>query len=150
MNKIIITGNLGSDATTGEHNAQRVINFNVGVNDDYKDQTGNWVNRTIWYSCSFWSQRSTEKLLKGSKVMVMGTPRLHHYTDRNGATQTTIKISVSDLEVLHYANNQASPQAPAQSSVGQVPNLPNTPDPKSGVLATPQPEQQKADDDLPF
>lgn len=149
MNKIIITGNLGSDATTGEHNAQRVINFNVGVNDDYKDQSGNWVNRTIWYSCSFWSQRSADRLLKGTKVMVMGTPRLHNYTDRNGATQTTIKISVSDLEVLH-STAQPNAQAPVQPSVGQAPSLPSTPNPMGGALATPQPEQPKAEDDLPF
>jgi single stranded DNA-binding protein len=144
MNKIIITGNLGSDATIGEHSGQKVINFNVGVSDDYKDQSGNWVNRTIWYSCSFWSQRSADRLLKGTKVMVMGTPRLTSYVDRNGASQTSIKITVSDLEVLH-STVQPNAQAPVQPSVGQAPQPASQATP-----TTPQPEQQKTEDDLPF
>ena len=69
MYKTILTGNLGADATLGQHEGKQVINFNVAV------QLGK--EKTQWLDCSFWRrpEQSTaiiDYLKKGQKVMVEG------------------------------------------------------------------------------
>lgn len=69
MYKTILTGNLGADATLGQHEGKQVINFNVAV------QLGK--EKTQWLDCSFWRrpEQSTaiiDYLKKGQKVLVEG------------------------------------------------------------------------------
>lgn len=69
MYKTILTGNLGADATLGQHEGKQVINFNVAV------QLGK--DRSQWLDCSYWrkAEQSTaiiDYLKKGQKVLVEG------------------------------------------------------------------------------
>ncbi len=106
MNKIQIIGNVGKDATINQVNGKKSINFNVAVNEYYKDKDGNKVEQTDWYSCTIWRkpEQSTEiaKYLKaGTKVFVEGKPKADHYPDKGtGEIISSINISVRDVELL--------------------------------------------------
>jgi single-strand DNA-binding protein len=136
MNKIILSGNLGSNATSQNFGDNTVINFNLAVNDNYKDQNGNWIDRTIWYQCAFWSKRSTERLVKGAKILVSGLPRLSEYTDKNGQQRSQIKVIVDSLEVVH---------SPIQSGAQQEQQTPLPTNPSPNTTPTEEPK-----DDLAF
>ncbi len=106
MNKIQIIGNVGKDATIKQVNDKKSINFNVAVNEYYKDKDGNKVEQTDWFSCTIWRkpEQSTEiaKYLKaGTKVYVEGKPKADSYTNKEtGEIIASININVRDIEFL--------------------------------------------------
>lgn len=99
MNQITIIGYMGQDARTSTVGDKTVINFTVGVNDDYK-QGDTWMKRTIWYGVSFWKERKVDDLKKGTLVTVQGTPRLHSYRDAQGVEKFNIQITATTIQRL--------------------------------------------------
>ena len=49
MLKVILNGALGNDATVKDVGNKKAINFDVAVSMDYKDSSGNKVEKTEWY-----------------------------------------------------------------------------------------------------
>ena len=159
MQKLFISGNVGSDATIAKVNdSTEVINFNVACNETWLDKQGQKQQRTTWYGCAYF--RNTGKtaiaqyLKKGTNVLVVGVPNLHTYTDKNGAQQSQIKVTVAEVELMGSANGgqqqqpqQQQPQQPQQpvqqpqQHTYQQPTHMNV----GGQIAPTQ-----ADDDLPF
>jgi single-strand DNA-binding protein len=110
MNNYQIIGNLGQDARENIVSGKRVINFSVAVSDNYKDQQGNKVERTIWVDCSWWRDLSADYLKKGTKVFAQGQCRIKEYKDRNGNTQVMLSIQVNQLEVVNFVKDENAPQ----------------------------------------
>jgi single-strand DNA-binding protein len=108
---IIIVGNLGKDPemryTPG---GQAVTNFNVAVNDNYTNSSGERVERTIWIRVSAWgklAETCNQYLKKGRKVLVEGRlvadastggPRV--YTRQDGTSGSTFEVSASTVRFL--------------------------------------------------
>jgi len=108
---IIIVGNLGKDPemryTPG---GQAVTNFNVAVNDNYTNRSGERVERTIWIRVSAWgklAETCNQYLKKGRKVLVEGRlvadastggPRV--YTRQDGTSGSTFEVSASTVRFL--------------------------------------------------
>jgi len=108
MNQITIIGHLGNDAKLHTLGNQQVINFSVAVADDYKDASGTWVQRTVWYPVSFWRERKTDDLVKGTLVMVQGTPRLNSYKNQQGQDVYQISVTATLLKRLSKKENAES------------------------------------------
>lgn len=140
MNQLTTIGILGRDATKNTFsNASAVVNFSLAVSDDYKDQKGEWISRTIWYDCAVFKDMDIKRWVKGSKVLIQGTPRLNEYTDKNGHKTINIRIVSNYCEMLNskYVEYQGAQQPQQGFNQPQV-NAPQTP------------QQQEGVDDLPF
>ena len=88
MNTVVIVGNLGHDPELKYlANGTAVSNFRIAVNDPYKDNSGNKVERTYWIPCVAWG-KTAEVLAnycsKGSRVGVTGNLTSREWEDANG------------------------------------------------------------------
>jgi len=134
MRKIQIIGNVTKDAEVRAFDGGRsVINFDVAVNDRYKDKNGQKVEKVHYIKCALWRENTSiaQYLTKGTKIFVEGQPDVDCYVNKEGKAVGSVKINVRELEFLGGGKNQ-------QSS-GQ----PNQPEQHESLVPTP-------DDDLPF
>lgn len=104
---IILAGNLGRDPemryTPG---GQAVTNFSVAVNDNYTNNSGERVDRTIWFRVTTWGKQAeicNQYLKKGRKVLVEGRlvvdpstggPRIWNRQDGSPAASYEVNASL--------------------------------------------------------
>jgi single-strand DNA-binding protein len=108
---VIIAGNLGRDPEmryTPEGKA--VTSFSVAVNDDYTNNNGERIKRTIWVRVSAWGKQAetcNQYLKKGSKVLVEGRltadpatggPRV--WTGQDGSPRASFEVSAGTVRFL--------------------------------------------------
>jgi len=141
MQKLTIIGNIGRDADLKEINSQFLVQFSVAVNNGYYNQQGNWVDRTNWYNCKIWKEKSktdiVKKLLKGRKIYIEGSPDISTYKGSDNQTKIDLSIRVTSHEFLDTLKKEGEQQSP----VDQVEVS------KSSVNTT---ITNQIDDDLPF
>ena len=112
MNRVIITGNLGSDPTlraTGSGLA--VANISVATNERVK-QDGEWVDHTEWHNIVVFGGQADscgKFLAKGSKVAVEGKLRTRAFTDRNGNERKSTEIVADRVEFMPKAQSSSAP-----------------------------------------
>ena len=102
MIKLQVIGHLGRDCTVNEVNGKNVINFNVAHSERFKDAQGNQVEKTIWVSCSYWTDRTAiaPYLKKGQLVYAEGTPEAEAYTNKEGQQAATLRLRVFSIQLL--------------------------------------------------
>lgn len=122
MNKVILTGNLGFDATVGNHNGKSVINFNLAVSKKVNNET-----QTTWFRCSYWTDKTAVApyLKKGGKVLVEGEVSLSTYGDV-GNMKSSLDVRVNNVELLGGGQQQATQpvnnnQQPAAETADDLP-----------------------------
>ncbi|MFW6042770.1 MAG: single-stranded DNA-binding protein [Marinilabiliaceae bacterium] len=105
MLKMILSGALGHDAEVKEVGTKKVINFNVAVSMDYKDQQGNKVERTEWVRAALWkndgqSTKVADFLKKGKKVLIEGVPSSDGFKSKSGDIKSALNVNVKELEFV--------------------------------------------------
>ncbi len=108
---VILAGNLGRDPEmryTPEGKA--VTNFSIAVNDDYTNNNGERIKRTIWVRVSTWGKQAetcNQYLKKGSKALVEGRlnadpstggPRI--WTGQDGTPRASFEVSAQTVRFL--------------------------------------------------
>jgi single-strand DNA-binding protein len=109
MIKIMLTGALGNDCEVREVGKRKAINFNVAVNQDYKDSEGHKVEKTEWIKAVLWksegqSAKITDYLKKGQKVYIEGIPASEGYESKEGGVKSSLTVNVKELELLGAKN----------------------------------------------
>lgn len=153
MLKIILTGNLGTDAEVRTlDNGNAAISFSVAHTERWKDAGGNQQERTTWVKCVRWSKADktglAQFLKKGTKVLIEGVPTTSGWLNNKGEVMSDLNVRVDNLEFL------SSPPKDNNQPLAAVAPAPYTP---ANVL----PAQQAAptaisfakredEDDLPF
>lgn len=124
--KLTIIGKAGKNAEMRFFpNGTQVTKFSVACDRSYKDKnTGEWVNRTIWYNCEVFgklAEIANERINKGSAVMVYGelnpdpeTGGPRQWTRQDGSTGTGYDVRVDSLVFLDKRENGEGHDQPAQ------------------------------------
>ena len=127
MNNWNFTGNLGEDAESRyAPSGDAVVQFSVAVKSGYGDKA-----TTTWARCAMWGKRGeavAPYLTKGQLVGISGEVTLREYTDKGGATRSSLEVRVNDLTLLGKRDGkqvdgepaQATAQAQSQPSDAQV------------------------------
>ena len=115
---VIVVGNLGRDPEMRyTPSGQAVTNFSVAVNDDYTNNNGERVKRTIWFRVSAWGKQAencNQYLHKGSKVLVEGRlvvdpntggPRV--WSGSEGQSRASFEISAQTIRFLTPRGSEA-------------------------------------------
>lgn len=145
MKQIQIIGNIGRDASLYSGNGNEFVSFSVGVSERWKDNNGQPVERTDWFSVITKQKALLPHLKKGGKVFVQGKLTAKPYRhEQSGQYTVDMSINASGIELLSAANNGQANGQPAG-----VPAPTGAPMP-TGVAAQAAPGAQKSDDDLPF
>lgn len=123
MKKIQIIGNVVRDAEVRAFEGGRsVINFDVAVNERFKDKNGQKQERTSYIRCSMWKDSQltniAQYITKGTKVYVEGAPEAEAYISKEGKAIGGLKINVREFELLGSAKKSeeesANPSLPAE------------------------------------
>jgi single-strand DNA-binding protein len=109
MIKMQVIGHLGQDATVNNVNGKSVINFSVAHSEKYKNKDGLEVNKSIWVSAAYWTDRTAiaPYLKKGTQVYLEGVPEAKTYTNKNNETLPQLNVRVVSLTLLS-SNKPAS------------------------------------------
>jgi single-strand DNA-binding protein len=138
MRKILITGNVTKDAEVRVlDGGKSVINFDLAVNERWKDKSGVKQEKTHYVKCALWRDNTAiaQYLLKGVKLLVEGSPEVEAYMNKEGKAVANQKVNVRELEFLSSAKkDEGQAQGAASRNTSQ-----------SNETLVPDPDQ-----DLPF
>jgi single-strand DNA-binding protein len=117
MIKIMATGHLTADPTTGTAGSSPFTKFSIGVTTRRKDEQGEYLSN--FYNITVFSgiRESCAKYLhKGDKVLVLGDLYLRPYTDQQGAIKISPDINATDVEFINIRRESEAPQTHEKST----------------------------------
>jgi single-strand DNA-binding protein len=125
MNHVTIIGNLGQDPEIRyTQTGTCVVNFNIAVNEYFKDKDGNKQQKVNWFRVSTFQRLAEivgEYCKKGSKVGVTGQLQQRTWADKDGANHSVVEIRAREIELLSTkAGNGAEAGA-----IGEMNNVQN-------------------------
>ena len=150
LNRVSLIGSLGSDPEL-KHTPQgvAVASFNIATNEGYKDQSGQWQDKTEWHRIVLWrgmAETASKFLKKGSKIYLEGKLQTRSW-DKDGQKHYTTEIVGDKMEFLGGNNN--NPQQPNNNQ--QNNNQQQRQQPPQGQSPTYDiPDTDFDDQDLPF
>jgi single-strand DNA-binding protein len=106
-------GRLGRDPESkATQSGQTVINFSMACQYDYKDKSGEKIERTEWVRVVMWGQAAetfAKYATKGSKVYIEGILTTRKWQDKEGKDQYTTEVNASSFEFLGGKNDGGEP-----------------------------------------
>lgn len=141
VNKVIIVGNLGSDPEVRYMpNGQAVANITVATSESWKDQQGQYQERTEWHRIVLYrrlAEVAGEYLRKGSKIYLEGRLQTREWLDTQQQKRFTTEVIGIDLQMLDN-RGAASRNAPAHPAAAPIPPAQNNWGHPSAAAAQPQ------------
>jgi single-strand DNA-binding protein len=95
-NNVSFTGRLGQDPELKLIGETPLLEVNVANNVGFGEKKS-----TNWFRCSIWGKQASSlstMLKKGSEVFICGELKLGEYTNKEGATKTSVDVRVSSLD----------------------------------------------------
>ena len=152
VNKVILLGNVGKDPEIRVlPSGQPVANFSIATSERFKDQQGNWQDRTEWHNLVAF-QRTAEIIRdyvkKGSKLYVEGKIQTRSWDDKeSGQKRYRTEIIVNDLSLLSGRGEEGGPSGSSQrSSSGNTASFDQRPSGGDDYAHS----TEITDDDIPF
>lgn len=125
MADITLTGNLGSDSElTFTPNGKAKLEFSVGDTPRrLNQQTQQWedAGETTWWRVTEWEKKAealAEHLLKGTKVLIVGTAAVRTYEKKDGTKGFSAEVKPKSVAIVPKAGAQAQQRPPAQAQGG--------------------------------
>ena len=112
LNKTILIGFLGNDATVHNGNNGNFTILQLATKSSYKDkESGKYISRTEWHTCIVFGVRGeyAAKLKKGDHILVEGELRHREYeSKKTNTTQQSDSVRVTNLQKLDRAQKTSS------------------------------------------
>ena len=141
LNKVMLIGRLGQDPELKyTQNGVAVVNFSCATGLKWKDQDGNWQERTEWHNITAWrglAETCANYLKKGSRVYLEGRLETDSWEDENKKKHYRTKVLVDEMIML---DSKGSGGSTGDDSGGSTATKP------AGKTTTAAGD----DDDLPF
>ena len=111
MQKLILIGHLGNDATLHQLPNKQVINFNLCHTDKWRDATGMVKEKSQWFYCSYFTDKTgiLPYLKKGGQVYVEGQIDAKTFTKDNGEVIVQLTCRVNMIQLLG-GNKETQPE----------------------------------------
>ena len=143
LNKAMIIGRLGQDPEVRyTQNNTAVATLSIATNERFKDNMGEWKERTEWHRVVAWGRKAEvaqEYLKKGSQVYIEGPIQTRKWEDKDGQTRYTTEIKALTLTMLDSKGDRDVP-SPEEATASQ---------PVSSNVELDE-DFDDLDDDLPF
>ncbi len=114
VNKVILIGNLGADPEMRyTQSGTAVANFRIATSERFKDQSGEWQERTEWHRVVFFGRTAEvcgEYLTKGRQIYVEGRLQTRSWEDKEGATRYTTEVVGREMKMLGQKGDGGSPR----------------------------------------
>lgn len=139
LNKVMLIGRLGQDPELKyTQSGVAVVSFSMATGSKWKDQEGNWQEKTEWHNCKAWRNMAeiiSNYLKKGSKIYVEGRLETSNWEDENKKKHYKTEIVVDEMIMLDSKGDN--------SGGGNGGNY-------SQTKPAGKPASTTTDDDLPF
>lgn len=150
VNKVILVGNLGRDPEMKyTASGAAIANITVATSDSWNDkQTGEKVEKTEWHRVVAFQRLAEimgEYLRKGSQVYIEGKLQTRKWQDQNGQDRYTTEVVANDMQMLGARGGEGG-GGRGQGGGGGFRNNPQN----QQTQAQPKPDNDFADDDIPF
>ena len=117
VNKVILLGRLGGEPESRQAGSTTVSNFTVATSEKFKNQQGEWQERTEWHRVVAWGRLAEickEYLHKGSQVYIEGRLQTRSW-EKEGVKQYTTEIVISEMQMLDIRREgSSSPPVPEE------------------------------------
>ncbi len=159
VNKVTLIGNLGKDPEVRRlENGAAVARFTLATSENYKDQAGNWVDRTEWHNVTAWrflAEKAETSFKKGMLVYVEGKLSTRKYTDANNIERWATDVVASYARVINNRSEAGGARGgsfPTQEPAGMTGNQGGAPVANAPATAPTTPAAPAAEEggDLPF
>lgn len=113
VNKVILVGYLGKDPelryTPG---GKAVCSFSIATTEAWKDQSGEWQERTEWHRIVAWNRLGEycAKFSKGTRAYVEGKMQTRKWQDRSGNDRYTTEVIAGQVVNLMPREKDAGQQ----------------------------------------
>jgi len=150
VNKVILVGNLGKDPDMKyTASGAAIANITVATTDSWNDkQTGEKVEKTEWHRVVAFQRLAEimgEYLRKGSQVYIEGRLQTRKWQDQNGQDRYSTEVVANDMQMLGGRGGDGG-GGRSQGGGGGFRNNPK----EQQTQAQPKPDNDFADDDIPF
>ena len=140
VNKAILIGRLGADPELRyTSSGVAVVNFSIATDHGWKDDSGEWQDRTEWHNIVAWrdlAERCAEYLKKGQRVYIEGRLQTRSWEGQDGVKRYKTEIVARMMEMLEGRQSTSEEETPV-------------PEPVQAFTAGPD-EEEDDDDILPF
>jgi single-strand DNA-binding protein len=122
VNKVILLGTLGRDPEVRyvAANTVPVVRFSLATNERFKDDQGNWQDRTEWHTVVAWRRLAEiigQYVHKGDRLYVEGKLQTSSWEDqRTGEKKYRTEIVADDLVLIGGRREAAGEPAGARSA----------------------------------
>jgi single-strand DNA-binding protein len=121
LNKVMLIGNLGKDPELSyTASGIAVAKFSIATNERWKDNEGNFQERTEWHNIVAWRKLAEicgQYLKKGSKVYLEGKLQTRSWDDKNsGAKRYTTEVIADDMIMLDGKSASVEPSGEPMST----------------------------------
>ena len=121
VNKVILLGNVGKDPEVKVlPSGQPVANFSIATSERYKDQQGNWQDRTEWHNMTAYGKLAEivrDYVKKGNKLYTEGRLTTRSWDDKeSGKKVYRTEIVVGDISLLSGRGEDGGQSGSSQRS----------------------------------
>ncbi len=147
INRVVLVGNLTRDPelrTTP--NGKSVCTLGLAVNERYKNETGEWVEKPNYFDIVVWgaqAENCNRYLSKGRPVAVDGRLSFRSWEAQDGSKRSKVEVIAGTVQFLGSRQDSGAP-AGAPVATGAPSGL--TPDTSDFEV----PSSSSKDDDIPF
>lgn len=103
-NQVQLIGNVGATPEIKQLSGNKSLaKFSIATNESYKDNTGNWIQKTDWHNVVAWGPVAglVGKLLdKGKQVALQGKLSTRKWEDKQGNDRYITEIILSEFTLL--------------------------------------------------
>ena len=110
MNRVTVMGRLGRDPEIRyTQEGTPIANFNLAVDESYKNRDGEKVEKTEWIKCVVFGKIAesvvTRFLAKGCRALVEGQLQTRKFQDQEGNDRYTTEVKVRNVQVIDFADS---------------------------------------------
>ena len=146
-------GRLGNDIELRYMpNGDAVANFNIAVDDSYKDKQGQKVEKTEWVRCVAFGKTAEflgQWLHKGKRLLAVGKLKTREY-EKDGIKRYTTEIVVDMKGTLQLLGGKEGDGTPRQQRARREAGNGNAQRPAANSNPSQQAAPPDFDDEIPF
>lgn len=120
LNSVVLAGNLTKDPVFRQTtNGTPVVNFSVASNRKYRDASNQWQEEVCYVGIVAWNKLAescTNRLKKGSAVLIDGELQSHTFKTDDGFTRSIVEIKARRIQFLNKKGNLAEVACPSPST----------------------------------
>jgi single-strand DNA-binding protein len=123
-NSVRLIGNLGKDVELRKVGDTSLGKTSLAVNDKYKNNKGETVEKTDWFNVTFWgktAELANMYLKKGTQVAIEGSLTTSSYEKADGTKVQAVEIRVEEFLIVNKKSETIEIEAIVPAAVDSEP-----------------------------